>query len=156
MKTSYCALALLTLFSLNAKQPAKSTKPKTPAPIVPPKRILKTHKDIEEFTKEEVSKKTLRAFAKAGKKVPTTMSIERRIETLLSTFDALEAKYEEKIKLSDKYREWERKLVDKVIDDKTTYDLENDQIIKMLNMRADFNNFLQQAIAIVKKQESRR
>jgi hypothetical protein len=156
MKIFYCALALLSTISLDATQPAK---PVTPTPVVPPKIILTTRADIEKFTREEIAKKTLAAFAKAGKKVPTIMSTSQRIAALLSTLDSLEAILMEngkKIKLSDKYREWERKLIDKVIDDKTTYDLDNEQIVKMLATRKDFNEFLRQAIAIVKNQEKRR
>ena len=156
MKIFYCSIAFLSIFSLNA---AKSVKPKKPSPDSPVKIILKTKSAIEIFTKEEISKTTLNAFAKAGTKIPTTMSTTQRIAALLNTFDSLDATLEEngkKAKLSDKYREWEQKMIDKVVQDKKTYGLAKKQIVKMLKKRKDFNKFLKQAIATVKKQEKRR
>lgn len=126
------------------------------APIAPPKLILRTDKQITDFTRKVMAKKTLRDFAKSGKMVPKSLPTLDRIKTLVSTFDALEAQFNKETKLSLEYKNWERRMIEKVVDDKKTYGLENEQIEHMIDTHRNFNKFIKRAIKIVRKQEERR
>ena len=107
-----------------------------------------SEREIADFTHKVAAEKILADFRKIGKDAKT-------ITILLSTFDALNAKIGTE-KLSDLYRTQVEKLVEKVVEDKISYGLNNDQIRNMVNLNKRFNEFINTAISIIRTQEERR
>lgn len=142
-------LAFLIISPMYAET-VKTTTTKNTSKVInaAPVKELTSEKEIAEFTRDVAAEKILSDFRNVGK-------CAKRIRILLSTFDAVDARMG-KEKLSDVYGQEVEKLVEKVVEDKISYGLNNDQIKSMVNLNKKFNAFIQKAIAIVRKQEERR
>jgi hypothetical protein len=118
----------------------------------PRTKIYRKKTEFEKFAAEQFRKRILDEFARTGRKYDN-------IQTMLSTFDAVQAKISITgvlINLSEAYKNWETKLVEKVSEDEENYDLDEYQLKRISKHHKGFNNFIEQAIAAVVTRETKK